>query len=96
MKKTLWLLLGFAPVVFGFVDWQDPVWQGSKTKESIVLTLLVTVSAVCCLLSAFAVLSGTVKNSVVQIVLSLLLGGALFALDFCAVIFVGCTLGPRI
>ncbi len=86
MKKIFWLLLGLAPIGIGFID-----WRGSGDG---VLLLLLTVTAVGCLLSAFALLEGTIRNVAGRIVLSLVLGAALLALDFSVAFAVGCSLYP--
>ena len=85
MKKTLWLLLGFAPIGFGFVNWTG--------KNDMVWPVVIPVSAACCFLSVFYVLEGqfVIKNSIARIGMCLFLASALFALDFCAAVFVGCT-----
>jgi hypothetical protein len=87
MKKTLWLLLGFAPIGFGFVDW--------KTESGLVFMLVLTVSALCCAFSMFEVVVGRIQNpGTSRIVLVLFLAAALLLLDFCLAIYAGCILHP--
>jgi len=92
MKKTLWLLLGFAPIGFGFVDWTG--------KSDMLWPVVIPVSAACCFFSVFYALDvyvseGRIKNSRARIGLCLFLAAALLAVDFCVaffvVVYVGCT-----
>ena len=86
MNKTFWLLLGLAPILLGFFDWRGTAdWT---------MPILLTVTAICCLTSAFGIVKGTIPNLIGRVVVSLLLGFLLFALDFALAAYVGCSRHP--